>query len=110
MQFYNLSFSDLAMTKPKLVIWYSLTLLTFTLAPVFTSTFTSIRVPFSITPVDSIPRPDDDDSDINDDPELYSKATIYDDLILSQIYDLNRVLTRGVVAGGARGGHGPPCH
>ena len=93
MQFYNLSFSDLAMTKPNLVVCYSLTLLTFTLAPVFASTFTSIRVPLSITPIDGIPRPDDDDSDINDDPELYSKATLYDDLTLSQIYDLNRALT-----------------
>ena len=76
-----------------LVICSFLALIAFTPSPVFTATFTSIRVPLSIAPIDGIPRPDDDDSDINDDPELYSKATIYDDLTLSQIYDLNRVLT-----------------
>ena len=87
---------DTAMNNPTRVIWCSLTLFSFSTSPVFTATFTSIRVPLSLAPFDSIPRPDGDDSDVNDDPELYSKATIHDELTLSEIYDLNRGLTSTV--------------
>ena len=88
-------FLDLTMI-PTVVLCSFLAFLAFTPAPVFPATFTSIRVPLIIAPIDSIPRPDKNDEDIEDHPNLYSKATIHDDLTLSQIYDLDRVLTSTV--------------
>ncbi len=76
------------------VIWSFLASLALTPAPVFTATFTSIRVPLSIAPVNSIPRPDNKDAEVNlpANAELFAKSTIYDDLTLSTNFDLDRVL------------------
>ena len=60
---------------------------------VFAATFTSIRVPLSIAPIVDIPRPDFKDAEVNLRSDLYTKATIYDDLNISQIRNLNRVLS-----------------
>ena len=58
---------------------------------VFTATFTTIPVPLCIAPIASIPRPDSSDGQIEGRLDLYSKATMYDDLTKSVIYDLDRV-------------------
>ena len=71
--------------------------LAFTPSSVFTATFTSIRVPLSIAPIVDIPRPDFKDADVNLRSDLYTKATIYDDLNISQIRDLSRVLSSTMV-------------
>ena len=73
------------------MMWSFLVFLVFIPASVFTATFTTIRVPLSIAPIASIPRPDSFDFSIQQRIDLYSKATIYDDLTRSQIYDLDGV-------------------
>ena len=74
-----------------LMMWSFLVFLVFIPVSVFTATFTTIPVPLCIAPIASIPRPDTSDSQIEGRLDLYSKATIYDDLTRSVIYDLDRV-------------------
>ena len=74
-----------------LMMWSFLVFLVFIPASVFTATFTTMPVPLCIAPIASIPRPDSSDSQIDGRLDLYSKATIYDDLTRSVIYDLDRV-------------------
>ena len=74
-----------------LMMWSFLVFLVFIPASVFAATFTTIRVPLCIAPLASIPRPDTSDSQIEGRLDLYSKATIYDDLTRSVIYDVDRV-------------------
>ncbi|XP_028399458.1 uncharacterized protein LOC114522881 [Dendronephthya gigantea] len=75
-----------------LIIRSFLFFLSFVPAAVLSANFTTIRVPLSIAPIVGIPREDFKDAEVAREPDLYSKATIYDDLTLSVIYDLNRVL------------------
>ena len=74
-----------------LMMWSFVVFLIFIPVSVFAATFTTIPVPLIIARIASIPRPDSFDAAIQQRIELYSKATIYDDLTKSQIYDLDRV-------------------
>ena len=87
--------ADLTMI-PNLVIWSFLVSLAFTPAPVFPATFTTIRVPLSIAPIVSIPRPDSLDEEVTSNPELYARATIYDNFNASVIHDLDGVLNTSI--------------
>jgi hypothetical protein len=75
-----------------LIIWSLFVCLAFT--PALSATFKTIRVPFSIAPIVGVPRPDFKDAEVArpENVELYAKATIYDDLTLSTIHDLARML------------------
>ena len=75
-----------------LIIWSFFVCLAFT--PALSATFKTIRVPLSIAPIVGVPRPDFKDAEIGrpENVELYAKATIYDDLTLSTIHDLARIL------------------
>ena len=73
-----------------LVMWNFFVFIAFTPSPVFTATFTTIRVPLSIAPIIGIPRPDIDDVVVARSPELYNKSTIYD--LTSALRNSNIVL------------------
>ena len=72
-----------------LMMWSFVVFLISIPVSVFAATFTTIPAPLCIAPIASIPRPDSSDGQIQGRLDLYSKATIYDDLTKSVIYDLD---------------------